>query len=49
MKEEKDRKTKPELENLNSKFLAWEYVDISLQTKEFFDVVRHLNNARFNL
>jgi hypothetical protein len=49
MKEEKDRRTKPKLEGGSSKFLAWEYVDLSLQTEEFFDVVRHLNNTGFNL
>jgi hypothetical protein len=48
MKEEKDRRTKPKLEKGSSKFLAWEYVDLSLQTEEFFDVVKHLNNTRFN-
>jgi hypothetical protein len=48
MKEEKDRKTKPKLEKGSSKFLAWEYVDLSLQIEEFFDVVKHLNNTGFN-
>jgi hypothetical protein len=49
MKKEKNRRTKPKLEKGSSKFLAWEYVDLSLQTEEFFDVVRHLNTTKFNL
>jgi hypothetical protein len=49
MKEEKDRRTKHKLEKGSSKFLAWKNVDLNLQIEEFFDVVRHLNNKRFNL
>ncbi len=48
MKEKKDRRTKPKLEKGSPKFLAWECVNLSLQIEEFFDVVRHLNNKRFN-
>jgi hypothetical protein len=48
MKEKHERRTKPKLEKGSSKFLAWEFVDLSLQFEEFFVVVRCLNNMGYN-